>query len=107
MLTGIWHQLDSVTHHTHLVQTRLPIKEHVAVQTVQHLFRLQKSTRDSLSVLQMPLHDPPILQERVGSLVVSKINTFTGILHNIACSWVRGWPIADKFLEVGNIVRRH
>ena len=31
-LTGIWHQLDSMAHHTHFVQRRLSIEEHKAIE---------------------------------------------------------------------------
>ena len=31
-LTGVGHQLDSVTHHAHLMQTRLSVEEYVATK---------------------------------------------------------------------------
>ena len=104
-LTRIRHELHTVTHHAHLVQTRLPVEEHVAVQTSQSSFRLLSSTPDSLSVLQMPLHDPPILQERVCSLVVAKVNTLAGVLHHIASARICCRSIADELLEVCDVVR--
>lgn len=79
-LTGIWHQSDTMTHHTHFVQTRLPIEQ------------------NKISVFQMTLHDPPVLKEGIGSLVVSQVYTFAGIPNDISRSRIRRWSIAYQFL---------
>ena len=91
-LTGVRHELHPMAHHTHLVQTRLTVEEHVAEQQISVL-----SCRDhcehSLSVLQMPLHDPSKLQERVRTLVVPQIYTFSRITNDVASTRVSCRPI--------------
>ena len=62
---------------------------------------------DLLSVLQVPLDDPAVLEEGIRSLVVSQIDALASITDNISCSGVRGRAIADQLLQVRDVVRRH
>lgn len=59
-----------MTHHTHLVQTRLPIEENVAARGIISMPQKIFSRLNSLSVFQMAFYNPAVLQERVRSLVV-------------------------------------
>ena len=69
-LTGIGHESDTVTHHTHLVQTGLPIEEDETTNASGEKFNY-RTQEYSLSIPQVTLDDPPILKERVSPLVVS------------------------------------
>lgn len=93
-----------MTHHTHLVQRRLAIEQDVTRWWSTSGEEVRRC--DLLSVLQMSLDDPPILQERVGTLVVLQIYTFTGVSDNVSCTRVRRGTVPDKLLQIGDVVRR-
>lgn len=54
----------------------------------------------------MTLHNPTILQEGVGSLVVSEINTFTSILNDITSTRICRRTIPNKLLQIYDIIGR-
>lgn len=61
-LTGIIHQLDSMGHHGHFMQTRLSVKQYIAVVCQFKSFFFQSYDLNSLSILQMSFHNPAKLQ---------------------------------------------
>ena len=86
---GVVHQLHPVHHHAHLVQTRLPVEEHI------------------VAVAQMALHDPAGLQSDLAAPVVLEINALARVTDHIASAGVFGRPIADQFRQVRSVKRRH
>ena len=95
--TGVRHETNSMAHHTHLVQTGLPIEEHVAERDVNKPGEV-RSTDHSLSVLQMPLDDPTILKESVLALVISQINSLSRVTNNETGSRILSRPIPYELL---------
>lgn len=78
-----------MAHHTHFVQTGLSIeKNETNGSPRQPIITADHKLDDSLSILEMSLHDPPILEESIRSLVVPQVYTFTRVPNNISCSWI-------------------
>lgn len=86
------------------MQTWLSIEQNETVIGIRYL-RAKETIEHLLSVLQMTLHDPPILQERVRAPVVPKIDPLSGITDDISSAWIRCWAIPHKFLKIRDIVR--
>jgi hypothetical protein len=61
---------------------------------------------NSLSVLQMPLDNPPVLEECVRSLVIPKIDTFSRVANDISGAWIRRGAISNKLLKVCDVIWR-
>lgn len=59
----------------------------------------------SLSVFEMSFDDPAILKKCVRPLVVSQVDTFTGVSDDIARTRILSGPIAHQFLKVRDVVR--
>ena len=94
-----------MTHHTHFVQTGLSVEQDKTGERYL-LFPQQRRTprRHSLSVFQVPLDDPPILQKCVCTLVISQVYPLPGVSDDVTCTWVRSGPIPYKFLKISDIV---
>lgn len=84
-LTGIGHKLYTMTHHTHLMQRWLTIEKHITTRSSERVdasFKLKMGYL--LSIFEMSFHNPTILEERISTLVVSKVDTFASITNNIS-----------------------
>jgi hypothetical protein len=73
-------------HHTHLVETGLAIEEYV------------------VTVFQVALNNPAILQEGVCSLVVLEVDSLAGVSNDIASSGIILRACSHQFCKVLNIV---
>ena len=82
------HELDAVRHHRHLVQRRLPVEQ------------------DNVAVLEVALDDPPVLEERVGALVVPQVDPVARVADDVPRAGVLVRSVPDQFLEVLDVVRR-
>ena len=98
-LTRIRQQPNSMAHHAHLMQRRLLIEQDKALVGVSNDIRLT-NTDDLLSISQVALDYPPILQKSVYPFVVLKIDPFTCISYYISGSWVRCGSISHKLCDV-------
>jgi hypothetical protein len=76
-----------MTHHGHLVERWLTVEEH------------------EVSVLQVPLDDPPVLQEAVRAFVVSQVDAFSSVTHDVSGARVVIGTIPHQLLEIGDVVR--
>ena len=54
------------------------LKDYSSVMVKKTIIRIS-----SLSVLQMPLDDPPVLQERIGALIVPEVYSLSSVTHNV------------------------
>ena len=95
-LTRIRHQTDTVTHHTHFVQTRLTIEEYVAGKYKQ--IDSCERPENSLSILEMPLYDPSVLQKCIRPFIIPQIYTLSRVPHNISRARISRRTIPNQFL---------
>lgn len=82
------HDLDPMAHHRHLVQRRLPVEQH------------------KVTVLEVPLDDPAVLERDGPLLVVPQVDPLSSVADDVPRSGVVVRSLVDEFLEVLNVVRR-
>ena len=61
----------------------------------------------SLSIFQMSLYNPSILQERIRALIVTQIDAFTGVPHDRPRAGIGGRTISHQLLKILYVVRRN
>ena len=76
-LTGVGHEPYTMTHHTHFVQTGLPIEE------------------DKVAITQMSLDNPAQLQGNLATPVVLQVDAFAGVADDVTCTGVFIRAVAD------------
>lgn len=98
-----------MTHHTHLVQTRLAIKQYEAVSSCVSIGTICNRVErwHSLSVLEMSLHYPSVLQKCIRALIVPQIDTLASIPYDISRTGIHSGSIPHKFLQIRNVIRSH
>ena len=85
----------------------LTVEQNKAKQMFRLLGNIKKIKGHSLSILQVPLYNPTVLQERICSLVVPQVNTLSSVTDYISGTRIRRRAIPDQLLQVCNVVRRN
>ena len=83
------HEFDAMRHHTHLVQRRLTVKEHI------------------VTIAQVTFDNPSNLQCNVTTPVVLEINTLSRVTNDVSCAGVFVRTITNQLGEVCTIKWRH
>ena len=78
-----------MSHHTHFVQTRLSIKQHI------------------VTVFEVALNNPSSLQSNITATVVLQVNTLASVTNDITSTGVFIWTVPYQFREVSTIVWRY
>ncbi len=60
-----------------------------------------------LSVIEVTLYNPTILQESIGPLVETQINVFATVANDVLRAGVFTWAVSSELLKVRNIIRRN